>query len=79
MPLNVRVEKYNNESNANMIRRFTKRVQNSGVVKRMRRISYHNRTKSTNVRKMASLKKIRKKEAYEEAFRMGKINDKRRK
>ena len=76
MPLNVQVEQNDNESSANIVRRFTKRVQNSGIVKRMRGARYHKRVKSDNVRRMARLKKIRKRETYEEAMRMGKITDK---
>lgn len=78
MPINVQVDKNNNESSANVIRRFTKRVQNAGIVRRMRDNRYYSRVKSSNVRKMARLKKLEKKEAYEKAVKLGKVTDHRR-
>lgn len=78
MPVNVQVEKNTNESSANVIRRFTKRVQHSGIVRRMRDNRYYERTKSENVRREARLKKIAKKEAYERDYKLGKIEGGRR-
>lgn len=75
MATNVEVEKNNNESSANVIRRFTKRVQGSGIIRRMRDNRYHNRIKSSNVRKSARLKKIAKKEAYEKMYKLGKVGN----
>lgn len=75
MATNVEVEKNNNESSANVIRRFTKRVQGSGIIRRMRDNRYHNRIKSDNVRKSARLKKIAKKESYEKLYKLGKVGN----
>lgn len=77
MAINVQVEKNSNESSANVIRRFTKRVQNAGIVRRLRGIRYHTRVKSNNVRKFGRLKKLDKKEKYEQMYKMGKIQDRR--
>ncbi len=73
MATNVQVEKNQNESSANVIRRFTKRMQNAGIVRRMRDNRYYARMKSSNVRKEARLKKLAKKEAYEKDYKMGKV------
>lgn len=73
MATNVQVEKNQNESSANVIRRFTKRMQNAGIVRRMRASRYYTRVKSTNVRKEARLKKLTKKENYERDYKMGKV------
>jgi len=78
MPVNVQVERNNNESSANVIRRFQKRVQNSGIIRRMRDNRYHSRIKSDNVRRTARLKKLAKKVVYEHNVKMGKITDHRR-
>ena len=75
MATNVQVEKNNNESSANVIRRFTKRVQGSGIITRMRKNRYYARTKSSNVRKMARLKKLDKKAEYEKQLKLGKIQE----
>lgn len=75
MAINVQIEKNQNESSANVIRRFTKRMQGSGVVPRMRKIRYHARTKSENVRQEAKLKKLGKAVIYEGLLKMGKIQE----
>lgn len=77
MATNVQVTKNQNESSANVIRRFTKRMQGSGVITRMRKIRYYARTKSDNVRRDARLKKLAKKEAYDKEFKLGKIQETR--
>jgi ribosomal protein S21 len=76
MATNVQVEKNQNESSANVIRRFTKRMQGSGVVPRVRKIRYYTRTKSENVRKTAKLKKLVKTEAYAKELKLGKVQEK---
>lgn len=78
MTLNVQVEKNTNESSANVIRRFTKRMQGSGVIPRMRGERYHSRDKSENVRKTARLKKLGKKVVYEKLLKLGKVQERTR-
>lgn len=72
MAINVEVEKNQNESSANVIRRFQKRVQNSGIVRRLRDNRYHKRVKSSNVRQSVRLKKLVKKTEYERLYKLGK-------
>ena len=76
MATNVQVEKNQNESSANVIRRFTKRMQGSGVLQRVRKNRYYARTKSENVRKEARLKKLSKMVEYEKQLKLGKIQEK---
>lgn len=75
MATNVQVEKNTNESSANVIRRFTKRMQGSGIIPRMRGERYFSRIKSSNVRKFARLKKLAKKEEYEKLLKLGKVQE----
>lgn len=75
MAENVKVERNNTESSANVIRRFTKRVQNSGIIQRMRGARYFSREKSANVRREARLKKLTKKVEYERLVKLGKIQE----
>jgi ribosomal protein S21 len=75
MAVNVQVEKNQNESSANVIRRFTKRVQNAGIVRRMRDNRYYKREKSDNVRREARLKKLVKKAEYERLYKLGKVGN----
>lgn len=75
MAINVQVEKNNNESSANVIRRFTKRVQGAGIIQKVRGSRYYSRIKSGNVQRMAKLKKLGKKETYEKLLKLGKIKE----
>ncbi|MFT5849994.1 MAG: ribosomal protein S21 [Patiriisocius sp.] len=75
MAINVQIEKNTNESSANVIRRFTKRVQGSGIIPRMRKNRYFARAKSENVQQAARLKKLGKKAIYEEQLKLGKIQE----
>lgn len=73
MATNVEVEKNNNESSANVIRRFTKRVQGAGIIPRVRADRYYTRTKSRNVQRFSKLKKLEKREVYEKLLKLGKL------
>jgi ribosomal protein S21 len=75
MATNVQVEKNNNESSANVIRRFTKRVQGAGIVPKVRGGRYFSRTKSKNVQRTAKLEKLDKREKYEKLVKLGKIQE----
>jgi len=75
MATNVQVEKNNNESSANVIRRFTKRVQGAGIVPKVRGGRYFGRTKSKSVQRTAKLLKLDKREKYEKLVKLGKIQE----
>ena len=77
MAINVEVEKNNNESSANVIRRFTKRMQGAGIVPKVRGGRYFARIKSQNVRRSAKLEKLEKAEKYEQLIKEGKIQEHR--
>ncbi len=76
MAINVGVDKNNNESSANVIRRFQKRVQGAGIIRKVRDGRYRARIKSDNVKRFAKLKKLTKKVVYEKALKLGKIQEK---
>ena len=76
MAINVGVDKNNNESSANVIRRFQKRVQGAGIIRKVRDGRYRTRIKSENVQRFAKLKKLGKKEVYEKMLKLGKIQEK---
>jgi ribosomal protein S21 len=75
MAINVEVEKNNQESTANLIRRFTKRVQGSGIIPRMRKGRYYKRSKSPTVTRLGKLKKLAGKEKYDKLIKLGKIQE----
>ena len=72
--VNVEVEKNKNENNANLIRRFTRRVQESGVLPKVRSIRYLERDLSKNVKKTKRLKSLKRKEEIEELIKLGKMS-----
>ena len=66
MAINLEIEKNSNESNASMLRRFTKKVQGSGVLPRIRSIRYSKRKLSPYKVKVQRLNSISRKTEIEE-------------
>ncbi len=71
--INVTVERNPNENSLSVLRRFTKRVQGSGILNRVRGIRYHERTASPYTRKKKALKSLRAREERELGIKLGKI------
>ena len=71
--INVQVEKGPNENNTSIIRKFTRRVQDSGVLNRVRGLRYYERSASTYVQKKKTLKKITQKEETDKLIKLGKM------
>jgi len=69
--INVEVERHGNENVAGLMRRFSRKVQSSGVIKRMRRLRYHKRTPSHTAAQRDALTRINKTEKYIELYKMG--------
>ena len=73
--INVEIERNHNENTPSVIRRFTKRVQGAGIVRRIRSNRYHLRTKSKNVRRKKTLNTLLKRARYQELLKLGKIQE----
>ena len=71
--VNAEVVRTGNENNVNLIRRFTKRVQGSGVLPRVRSIRYSSRKQSEYVKKKKTLKVLKRREEVNELIKMGKM------
>ncbi len=71
--INLEVKKKDNENNVGLIRRFTKKVQNSGIVPRVRSLRYATRAESKFRRKKKTIKALRYSENMEEQIKLGKI------
>ena len=71
--INAEVVKTGNENSLNLIRRFTKKVQGSGVLPRIRSIRYSQRKPSEYVKKKKTLKTIKRREEVAELIKMGKM------
>ena len=72
--VNIEVQKGPNENNLGVLRRFTKRVQGSGILPRVRGIRYHERTLSYYKNKMKTLESIKHREEVARDIKLGKIN-----
>jgi len=68
----IEVKKNNNESNMNLIRRFTRKMQESGIVRKVKSKRYNERAESKVKIKKSALKKITKKKEAEKLFKLGK-------
>lgn len=75
--INVEVTKNNNENNAGVLRRFTKRVQGAGILPRVRGIRYSSRVLSSYKTKMKTLKTLKKKEEILKLIKLGKMVEKK--
>lgn len=73
MSINVEVKKNPNESTTSLIRRFTKRVQGSGVLPRVRGVAFRERPLSRLKKKMRTLKSIERRKEFERLKKLGKI------
>ena len=71
--INVEVKKNPNENTTSLIRRFTKRVQGSGVLPRVRSVAYRERPLSRLKRKMKTLKSIGRRKEIEKLKKLGKL------
>ena len=72
MSVNVEVIKVGAENNLSLIRKFTKRVQGSGVLPRLRSIRYSARKQSDYVKKKMTLKRLAAQKIMNELIKMGK-------
>ena len=74
--INVEVERGQNENNLSLIKRFTRRVQGSGVLPRIRSIRYHTRKRSEYVKKKQTLKVLAHRKEVAELVKLGKMPEK---
>lgn len=73
MATNVEVIKSGNDNNLGLIRKFTKRVQGSGILSRLRSRRYSTRKLSEYVKKKKTLKKIGERTRIRGLIKMGKM------
>lgn len=73
--INAEVVRTGSENNLNLIRRFTKKVQGSGVLPRVRSLRYATRNQSEYVKKKKTLKVLKRKDEISEMIKMGKMSE----
>lgn len=72
----IEVKKNDNETSLNLIRRFTKRIQQSSVLQKARNLQFKKRSESDSVKKKRALKKAKGKEKMNLLWKLGKIEKK---
>ena len=73
--INVEIQRNNNESATNVLKRFTKRVQGSGVLVRVRGLRYAERHPSPYVKQKRTLKGLRRRAERDLQIKLGKISE----
>lgn len=66
------IKKQERETNFSLVRRFTKRVKESGVLRAAKRSMFKHRDPSPARRKFIALRRLAKQKEYEKLYKMGK-------
>jgi hypothetical protein len=69
----LEVKKKERESSQSLVHRFTKRVQQSGILRAARNKRFKDREKSRNMEKEAALRREKMKIEYEKLKKLGKV------
>ena len=68
----IEVKKNTNENNMNLVRRFSRKVQESGIIQKVKSKRYSERAESKVKIKSATLKRIARRKAQQKLFKLGK-------
>ena len=71
MAVNVSVVKHGTENSMSLIRRFTKRMQGAGIVRKVKGMRYKLRAQSKNRRKTSALVRVEKHAKKTEMEKLG--------
>ncbi len=75
MPLEIK-RSNENENSQNLIRRFSKKIKQSGILLEARKKTYKKRALSNQLKKRAALRREELKKKYQELNKMGKLRKK---
>lgn len=73
MSINAEVQKSGNESTLAVIRKFSRRVQGTGLVRTVRGQRYYSRSSSKTVKKKRALKLLKRRAEYKQLLKEGKV------
>jgi ribosomal protein S21 len=71
--INAEVQKTGSENALSTIRKFSRRVQGTGLIKTVRANRYYARSGSKTVKKKRALKLIKRREEFRQAVKEGKV------
>ena len=70
----IEVKKNQNENNASIVRRFSRRIKESGIIRKVKSSRYNVRKESKLIIKRGALKRIQKRKEIEKLKKLGKIS-----
>ena len=70
----LEIKKQERETSQSLIRRFTKGVQRSGILRRARDLQFYKRKKSHKMKKEAALRREEMKIEFKKLEKLGKLN-----
>ena len=70
----IEVKKNPNENNASVLRRFSRRIQESSIIQKVKNNRYNERKESKLKIKKSTLKRLGKRKATEKLRKLGKIS-----
>ena len=69
----IQVDKNGNENNASVLRRFSRKIQESNIIQKVKGARYNKRKESKLKVKQATLKYLKRRKANEKLRKLGKI------
>ena len=69
----IEVKKNGTENNANLLRRFSRRIQESGIVYAVKNNRYNERKESKLKTKNGALRRLSRRKEYERMKKLGKV------
>ena len=73
--INAEVQKSGSESTLSTIRKFSRKVQGTGLIKNSRARRYHSRDMSKAVKKKRALKMIKRRADFRQLIKEGKVEE----
>lgn len=75
MSINAEVVKTGTENSLSVIRKFTRKMQGTGIVQNSRKKRYFSRAMSEAVKKKKALKRIARSTKYQQLLKEGKVQE----
>ena len=73
----LEIKKEGRETSQSLVRRFSRRMKQSGILLRARKMRFKGKAKSRQMKKRSALRREELKKEYEKMEKMGKTNAKR--
>lgn len=74
----IQIKRKGQETTLNLLKRFSRRVKQSGNILRFKEAQFKQRSKSNLKKKREALKKIAKKEKIDKLYKLGKLDKERK-